>query len=392
MDDNKRENNEINSDSLPDSSDDFVIGSGFKVDDTIEHDQKPMPVKKKRQKSGCLKAVGWLACLGIIAVLLATTIILFVSDYFGIGIGRGVDCVVEIKQGMGTKQIAEVLKEENAVSSSFLFRVYSKLKGYDGTYKYGVYTFNNEIGYEAIAHMLQTDGAKAETATVKIPEGATIDEIAKLLEQAGVCSASQFRSAVRNTEFKDELIEQIPVQEVYYRLEGYLFPDTYNFFSYDNGAECAQLAVRKMVEQTLKKITPDMRKKAQDMGYTVHEVLTMASIVELEASGTKSEMHNVAAVFYNRLSWDEPKLLGSSPTAEYPYGNGRYDTNKTQGLPPGPLCAPSLNAINAALEPTENFAYTYFVTDSNMDFYYTKSLSEHQATIKSLKLKGMWIG
>lgn len=385
MDDNRQNTS-------PDYTDDFVIGAGFKVDDTIEKEQKIVPKKRKKQKSGCLKAAGWLVGLGAIAVLLATTLILFVSDYLGIGIGRGVDCVVEIKQGMGTKQIAEALKEENAVSSPFLFRVYSKLKGYDGTYKYGVYTFNNEIGYESIAHMLQTEGARAETATVKIPEGATVDEIAKLLEQAGVCTAGQFRTAVRNTVFKDELIEQIPEKEVYYRLEGYLFPDTYNFFSYDDGAECAELAVRKMVEQSISKITPDMQKKAADMGYTMHDVLTMASIVELEASGIKNEMHNVAAVFYNRLNWDEPKLLGSSPTAEYPYGNGRYNTNKTQGLPPGPLCSPSLNAINAALEPTENFVYTYFVTDSNMDFYYTKSLSEHQATIKSLKQKGMWIG
>ncbi len=382
MDDNKQQN----------YNDDFVIGSGFKVDDTIEMEQKTTYKKKKRQKSGCLKAAGWLLCLGVIAIVLATTIILFISDYLGIGIGRGVECVVEIKQGMGTAQIAQALKQENAVTSPFLFRVYSKLKGYDGTYKYGVYTFNNEIGYEAIAYMLQTDGAKAETATVKIPEGATVDEIAKLLEQAGVCSESQFRSAVRNAVFKDEIIEQIPKEEVYYRLEGYLFPDTYNFYSYDDGAKCAELAVRKMVENTLSKITPEMQKKAENMGYSVHEILTMASIVELEASGIKDQMHNVAAVFYNRLSWDEPKLLGSSPTADYPYGNGRYNTNKTQGLPPGPLCAPSLNAIKAALEPTKDFAYTYFVTDSNMDFYYTKSLKEHQETIKSLKQKGMWIG
>lgn len=373
-------------------NDDFVIGAGFKVDETLEKEQNIAPKKKKKQKSGCLKAAGWLLALGAVAVLLAGSIIVFFSDYLGIGIGRGVECVVEIKQGAGTAQIAEALKEENAISSTFFFRVYSKLKGYDGTYKYGVYTFNNEIGYEAIAKMLQTEGARAETTTVKIPEGATVDEIAKLLEQAEVCTASQFKSAVRNTVFKDELIEQIPSQEVYYRLEGYLFPDTYNFFSYDDGAKCAELAVRKMVENTLSKITPEMQKCAEDMGYTMHEVLTMASIVELEASGIKNEMPNVAAVFYNRLSWDEPKLLGSSPTANYPYGNGRYNTNKTQGLPPGPLCAPSLNAIKASLEPTKDFAYTYFVTDSNMDFYYTKSLSEHQSTIRMLKQKGMWIG
>ena len=379
------------SDSVPDTSgiDDFVIGEGFKVDDTIEKDQVSM--RKRKKNSGCLKAMSWLAVIGIISVALAAFLIIFTSDYFGIGLNRGQDCVVQIEEGMTTRQIADKLHDANAVSSPLLFRVYTKLKKFDGTYKYGVYTFNNEIGYEALAHMLQTEGAVAETVTVKIPEGATIDDIAKLLANAGVCSASQFKEAVQKAVFKYDFIDEIPTAEVYYRLEGYLFPDTYNFYSYD-GEKCATLAVQKMLGVFDSKFTPQMRKRAKEMNYSVHDILTMASVVELEASGMPSEMPNVAAVFYNRLSWNEAKLLGSSPTAEYPYGNGRYNTNKTEGLPPGPLCSPSLNAITAALYPTQNYDYTYFVTDSNMKFYYTKSLSEHNKIIKSLKSKGLWIG
>ena len=138
--------------------------------------------------------------------------------------------------------------------------------------------------------------------------------------------------------------------------------------------------------------TPEMRARAKELGYTMHEILTMASIVELEAGGSPGEMANVAAVFYNRLSWDEPKRLGSSPTAEYKHGGGRYDTNTNEGLPPGPLCAPSLASIRAALWPTENFPYTYFVTDKNMQFYYNETYDKHNATIRRLKNQGLWAG
>ena len=125
----------------------------------------------------------------------------------------------------------------------------------------------------------------------------------------------------------------------------------------------------------------------------MHEIMTLASIVEAEASGFEKEMPNVAAVFFNRLNWeDQPNLLGSTPTASYPYGNGKYDTNKNPGLPPGPICSPSLSAIRAVLYPTEEFQYDYFVTDKNMEFYYTKTLQEHNATIARLKKEGMWDG
>ena len=104
-------------------------------------------------------------------------------------------------------------------------------------------------------------------------------------------------------------------------------------------------------------------------------------------------MPKVAAVFYNRLEspdWLGPRKLESDPTMKYPYGNGRYNTYETEGLPPGPLCAPSENAILAAASPEENFTATYFVTDNKMNFYYNNSLSAHQKTINKLKAEGKW--
>ena len=148
----------------------------------------------------------------------------------------------------------------------------------------------------------------------------------------------------------------------------------------------------KMLNETSKHFAEEDIKLAESKGYTVHEILTMASILELEASGHESEMKNVAQVFYNRLNtWNnQPKLLGSTPTSKYPYGNGRYDTNVYEGLPPGPLCSPSADAIDAAINPNTDIKATYFVTDKTMKFYYTNSVKEHNAIIKELKSKNLW--
>ena len=188
-----------------------------------------------------------------------------------------------------------------------------------------------------------------------------------------------------------DFVKDIPTEKVYYRLEGYLFPETYNFYSYDS-KECAHLAIDRMLKTLDSKLTEGVRAKISKSGYTLHEVMTLASIVELEAGGSPEEMPNVAAVFYTRLKSDEYPKLQSSPTQKYPYGSGKYDTYKSDGLPPGPLCSPSENSIKAAADPTANFDYYYFVTDAKMKFYYNKTLTEHNNTINRLKRENNWIG
>ena len=382
----------------------YVIGdNGFDIN-SLEESNSDAPIfkasreaKKKQKKKRTvakIRSAIWIIVIFAVSVILAASIMLFAVEYLGITFGNTAQCVVEIEKGMGTSQIAKELESSGAINSSFMFRVYSRLSGKDGSYQYGVYTFSNELGYSDIARKLQEEGATAKSVTVTIPEMSRMDQIMDILEKNGVCTKADFRNAVLNGTYEFDFVKDIPEEEVYYKFEGYLFPDTYDFYCYDS-AECAELAILKMLENTNSKLTPEVRQKIEKSGYTIHEVLSMASIVELEASAYPEEMANVAAVFYNRLSWDEPKFLGSSPTAEYPFGNGRYNTNSpdgTEGFPPGPMCAPSLNAILAAVNPTENFSATYFVTDSDMKFYYNTSYSAHIKTINNLKAQGKWLG
>lgn len=389
------------------NEDDFIIGKGFNVE---EPDQKGKSKRgnKKGKMGSTLKNIIWVVCIIVVSLSLGVACIYVGADYLGLGFGRGAVVQMDIPYGSSTVAIAEKLEESGAVKIPLFFRVYSKLKGYESQYKYGLYTFNTEAGYEEIADMLVNDGAKADSVTVTIPEGTGINDytknvngedvvvkgIATILEEKGVCSKDDFLYALNEVTFNTELLENCNVGKAYYSLEGYLFPDTYEFYAYDS-AECAQMVVERMIAQTESKITDAMYKRAEEMGYTMNEILTMASIIQMEAGQSIDEMANVAAVFYNRLDSDDFGTLGSSPTCYYGESfkndDGRYNTYDVNGLPPGPLCSPGIDAIKAALYPTENSDYYYFVTDSDGNFYFHKTIAEQNATIAKLQQGGNWI-
>ena len=212
------------------STDDFVIGKGFEINENTETDK---PQKSKNKHSGghsILKTVIWVLCIIIVSVGLAFGLIYAGADYMGIGFGRGDEAVMEIKMGTPAADIAEQLEESGAVKVPFLFRMYAKLKHYDGQFKYGVYIFNTEAGYEGLCEMLINDGAKADTVTVTIPEGTGINNFTKnvngekvtvpgittLLEKAGVCSRSDFLDALDEAKRDSKLLQCADDVRTYY--------------------------------------------------------------------------------------------------------------------------------------------------------------------------------
>ena len=156
------------------------------------------------------------------------------------------------------------------------------------------------------------------------------------------------------------------------------------------------MVVEKMIKQTESKITDDMYKRAEELGYSMNEILTLASIVQMESGQSIEHMPSVAAVFYNRLDSKDFSTLGSSPTCYYGESfkndDGRYDTYKAKGLPPGPLCSPGIDAIKAVLYPAnDKEGFYYFVTDKDGNFYFHKTLAEQNATIAKLKQGDNWV-
>lgn len=384
MEENKREYK-------PENDGDFIIGEGFNIDDSFADDEQQ---EDKTGSTGALKSVIWIVSIIVVSLAIAFGVIYAGADFLGIGFGRGKNCVMDIPQGASATVISEKLEESGAVKIPMLFRLYSKLKHYDAQFKYGIYTFNNELGYEGIADMLITEGAKAETKTVTIPES-NIDDIAEVLQKNGICEKSDFFDVVANGNYDYFFIEDIPTNSVYYRLEGYLFPDTYSFYVCENSKDGAYLAVDSMLKE-LEKKTLKYKSQIESGKYSFHEILTLASIIQLEGGNTETvsdtDRKKVSAIFYNRLNSDEYQTLGSSPTRKYPHGEGRYDTYQCKGLPPGPLCSPNIASIDAAVNPASDMAgYYYFVTDAQMKFYYRKTLSEHNAIISKLQKEKNWI-
>lgn len=350
-------------------------------------DEKPKKSKKKKILLIVLTAIL------IILILFASIAIRFLGDVFGF-IGTSENKKVVIKQGYTSTQIASVLKENGIIDSELLFRLYFKLNNPDGVYHYGVFEMNSRNRYDEIIYKLKTPGQQLDTVTLTFPEGYNIDQISSVLEENNVCSKDVFISAMKEIDISQyKFLKGIRKKHLYYSLEGYLYPDTYEFSLPTKNiseVECAKTAIYKMLDRT-KQIFGDNNfvSVAKSNGKTIHEVLTLASIVELEASAYPNEMAKVAQVFYNRLAWtDQPAMLGSTPTADYP--DNRYDTNQNVGLPPGPLCSVSLNSIKAVLNPDTSVTADYFVTDKNMKFYYTDTLSEHNSLIERLKSEGLW--
>lgn len=360
----------------------------FEMENESSDKNNPQNKNGKKSNKSWWKTLVWIFTLVILIFIFSHEGLVFVFDFLGLGESKEID--ISIPKGASTFQIAQRLEDEGVIRSALYFRVFSKLKGYDDDFKYGVYVFSQDMSYETIARKLTTEGEVAKAVKVVIPEGSTVDQIAKMLEGKGVCTAKEFKKALRHEDYDYDFLRDIP-DDVYYRLEGYLYPDTYEFYDY-GGEECAHRAIDKMLANFEEKFDYNLQKAAADRGYTIHEITTMASIIEMEASSASyEEKQKVSAVFFNRLAWtSEPNLLGSSPTAEYPYGNGKYNTNKFTGLPPGPMCSPSIDSIKAAVAPAQNFDACYFVTDKNNKFYYNNNYEAHKSTIADLKSKGLW--
>lgn len=384
--------NEFNNNESEILVDEFIIGEGF----SMPEEEPVKPAKTNLSVNWkVLKPIIWIVVIIALAISLSLSILSLGSDYLGLGPGKdGDEFIVEIPEGSDLSDIANILKDNKVIKHKFLFKWYSKLKDYDQKYQSGVvYILCNDDGYSGIANKLVAAGNRISSVRIRIPERATVDDIIKLLAEKGVGNEQELRKAINEATYKYEFLEDIPEDEVHYRLEGYLFPDTYDFYNYDDKEECARLAIDKLLSAMDQRFSQDLRIAAEQRGYTMHEVLTVASIVELEAcGGSLEEKRKIAEVFYNRLRRDgENALLQSDPTKLYPYGDGAYDTYKSKGLPPGPLCSPSLSSIEAAASPsTEHSGHYYFVNDINGKFYFSRTKSEHDRTIDQLKKDKLW--
>ena len=184
-----------------------------------------------KQKHRVIYGILWTLIILIIASCFAGLLLSGVCDFFGISRGQTIsDFVVPEDGNWGTKKIAEELYDQNIINHPMLFRLYSKIKGNDGSYQWGNYELDSEMAYDSIMDELKR-GNTAATVQVRIPEASSVDQIIAILEENNVCTRDQFIEAMDEGEYKYSWVNEIPVSKVRYRFEGYLYPDTYNFYA-----------------------------------------------------------------------------------------------------------------------------------------------------------------
>lgn len=331
----------------------------------------------------------------ILGVLIGIFLVSSCSDVMGI-MKDETQHEVTVKAGWSTYRMAVEMKNQGVIKHPAVFTVYSMLKGSKSTFKSGTYLLDGGMSYDKMISAIQRKQS-SQTVRITFTEGMTAYQIANLLEENGVCRATEFLNAVNTGSYNYDFIPYDAEESGrFYRLEGYLFPDTYDFYINEN----VDSVVRRFLNNFASKFTENMRAKANSLGMSIDQVVTLASIIEKEATDV-FEMANVSAVFHNRLNNPQkfPKLQSdvtyfyvtsvinkiiNVTDSSYTYA---YDTYVRNGLPVGAICCPGSASLTAALNPSES-GYYYFVTDKEGTFYYAQTLSQHNSNIRKANAKG----
>jgi UPF0755 protein len=290
---------------------------------------------------------------------------------------------VLIPRGAGVETIAGILKANGLVQSPTLFVLAARVLGHDRRLKAGRYTI--PVGASIYRILRQLSSGMGKNDMVTIPEGLRTDEIARILATQAKTDPSRFLALTRDSTFAASL--GVPAD----RLEGYLYPDTYPFYPLLSPDEVARV----MVGRSLRVFGEEMGLPGARQGLTLHQLVTLASIVEAEAA-MPSERPRIAAVFYNRLK--RGMMLQSDPTVTYALGIFRnrvyysdlnvkspYNTYRNRGLPPGPIDSPGRAALHAVLFPLPDSTELYFVARGDGTHIFSKTWEEHLAAIAHVR-------
>ena len=312
---------------------------------------------------------------------------------------------VEITQGTSTSKIAEILKENKLIRSKLMFKLYSKL-GSNKSLQAGVYQFSQSMSLKEIIDELGNGSTyNPNLVVLTFREGERLTDYAEVIAKGTNHTYEDVIDKLNDEEYLNELINNywfltsdILNDDIYYPLEGYLSPNTYHFK--DKDVEIEEV-VKKLLDQEEKELN---KYKNELSGKNIHEIITMASVVELE--GTNSENKKmITGIFYNRLN--SGFNMGSDVTTYYALQRpmtsdlttqqfatvNPYNTRSTTmigKLPIGPISNPSDESIEATLHYTDN-DYLFFVADKNGKIYYSRTNEEHERTIKKIKDEGNWI-
>ncbi len=401
----RRRTNEINSFSDSDTKKKIERDSHKALKAQKKEDKRVEKSKAKRNR----RIFNWVWLLMIVAVgvVLAQFMIVGMNDVLAISREDDVRTVdISIPENPTMSQIATILQDNGVIDHAEFFELYANFTSSIDGFRQGDFQIDTNKDYEAIINFLQSNNNRTDIVTVQITEGMSVLEIANLLHEQGVVKDKQvFLDACNSDAFDEDytFLKDIPnAGERYYKLEGYLFPDTYDFYL----GEDTELTIDKFLSNFENKIVLHEEKyfgnskksslsdEAEKTGYSTDEILTIASIIQAEAAN-REDMYYISSIIHNRLDYGVSYgvgMLNLDCTVYYPYREysdvpetirssftSTYDTNNFNGLPPGPVCNPGEEAIKAAITPydTEYLFFCHDTVENGSIPYYSTNLADH---------------
>lgn len=352
------------------------------VDEDDEYEEKAIR-HEKRKRRGCVGGIMFFVFIAGISALLACIGWLAAGDVLALN-KEYLEAEITVPENFTVSDVTDDLKDEGLIEYKFLFNIFAGVYNADEKIEPGTYILNTEYDYRALIAYMKQSGDNKVGVTVTIPEGKTLAELFAILEEEEVCTTENLMDVAANYDFDYEFLDSGTLGDAT-RLEGYLFPDTYEFYKNIN----ASMVIDKLLSNFDSRMTANGIYKAVEASeYTLSEILTVASLLEKEAASAE-EMPVIASVIYNRLNGDQ--LLQIDATIQYILDERKeilttadteidspYNTYLYPGLTPTPIANPGITAIKAALAPesTNYYYYALHVDKYHVFFQYYDSHQE----------------
>lgn len=415
---------------IPDDADDYGVYdaepeeissySGEDVKDQIARESKKSLKRKNKEKKRELRArnrrnrrvfrFAWWVSVVLIGTMLGVYIVTGMNDLLAINRPDNSSVTVQIPKNPTLDTVTDALYKSGVIAEPGYFKIYATLTK-NNTFAQGNYEMTKNMDYQAILSNLEGNQSRTDIVEVTLFEGMNVYEIADKLEaENAISSKDEFLQLCNSDKFDDDfdfLKAEKNSDKRYFKLEGYLYPDKYEFYVNEDPASVIYTLLNNYERRMYQKQAFDGYDKLYSVnkmveekgGYSLDEIMTIASIIQAEAADT-TDMYYVSSILHNRLSADAymgVSKLGLDSTKYYPYRSAealpagtdakkyksRYDTYDNDGLPPGPICSPGMEAIKAALNPYST-SYYFFCHDKNGNPYYASTIYEHEANLERI--------
>ncbi len=396
--------------------------SGQKVKEQIERDSKQALKKKKKAEKKERKAhdkhnrrifrILWLVAVIIVGSMLAMYIITGMNDMLAINRNDSSTVEVEIPENPNIDTVTQLLDKNGVIDEPSYFKMFAKLTKVADNFSQGTYNMRKNMDYEAIIDHLLSTANRTDIVKVTLTEGENVIEIANTLKQNGALGdVDKFLQLCNSNEFDEDFSFIADIKNGtsrYYKLEGYLYPDTYNFYENDDPERIIytllnnyeqKISEKQAVDGYSKKISIKKMLEDTKSEYSLDEIMNIASIIQAEAADSE-DMYYISSIIHNRIEADADmgvSNLGLDSTRFYPYRTKKdlpesvgkdyvssYDTYDKAGLPAGPICNPGMEAIIAAINPNST-DYYFFCHDSKGNAYYASTLEEQNANMEYIE-------